>query len=340
MKFCPECGTKLTGSKFCPECGHDLRGISASEDTLPDLTEMRLPEELDFSELGQMAANCVEQGKAEKEALREERRREEEERRWEEERRREERRENRHRRAQERYEVRMRAREQRNAQRNTGGGEGFVPSKEKRAQFFALLCALALWILPSVAVICVFRWNRTAALIGLAAAVVTLFVLKSRIVREKVHYEVRDKLKIAAIILVVVTCFELLFIFGLRDVRINNNVLKVIRTNTQVVEVPDGVHTIGGDAFSGTFNTRGKKVEVIHLPDSVRYIQARAFADCPSLEEIYLNGEVESIGAQAFTNCPALKRIYFDGTEEEWNAIEKNKKWDNGMAKCEIIFLK
>ena len=79
MKFCPECGTKVEGMKFCPECGHDLRKMGANPNALPALEDMTIPEELNFSELGLLAANLlVEQ----KQPAEEERKRKEAERQW------------------------------------------------------------------------------------------------------------------------------------------------------------------------------------------------------------------------------------------------------------------
>lgn len=47
---------------------------------------------------------------------------------------------------------------------------------------------------------------------------------------------------------------------------------------------------------------------------------------------------VTSIGEYAFWHCGNLTHIYYTGTEEEWNAIAKGSRWDNGTPSYTIHY--
>lgn len=108
--------------------------------------------------------------------------------------------------------------------------------------------------------------------------------------------------------------------------------------NTQVVEIPEGVVTIGQDVFAWD-----DTVEEIHLPSTLRNIDDGAFFYCENLKNVYLNDGLENIGFRAFyynkqlesMTIPSsvveiandgiwgqnLTDIYYEGTAEEWNNI-------------------
>jgi len=72
--------------------------------------------------------------------------------------------------------------------------------------------------------------------------------------------------------------------------------------------IPDGVRTIGKQAFYGSLGlTR------LAMPDSVRVIEDGAFANCIGLNEATIGKGVVVMRAQAFMNCGRLKGAYFRG---------------------------
>lgn len=73
----------------------------------------------------------------------------------------------------------------------------------------------------------------------------------------------------------------------------------------QIVEVPDGIETIGPGAFENVDSLRK-----IILPDSVKAIEVRAFAACISLKEIVFSQNLELIGEDAFEGCISLEAVH------------------------------
>ncbi len=62
---------------------------------------------------------------------------------------------------------------------------------------------------------------------------------------------------------------------------IQNNVLKKYKGNAVNLEIPEGVETIGQDAFWGC-----KQIKRVKLPSTVKVIAQEAFRHCEQLEEI------------------------------------------------------
>ncbi len=71
--------------------------------------------------------------------------------------------------------------------------------------------------------------------------------------------------------------------------------------NLTIITIPDGVTTIGDRAFF-----RCKNLKSIALPDSVKKIGKRAFWSCENLEEASLPRNVE-LGRGVFSDCPKVK---------------------------------
>lgn len=70
---------------------------------------------------------------------------------------------------------------------------------------------------------------------------------------------------------------------------------------------------------SGAF--KGKSIRSVYLPDSMRWIQSEAFANCAPLTYIIIPKELESIGKDAFASCPLLEHVYFTGDEWDFRMI-------------------
>ncbi|MBQ9519730.1 MAG: leucine-rich repeat domain-containing protein, partial [Firmicutes bacterium] len=71
-----------------------------------------------------------------------------------------------------------------------------------------------------------------------------------------------------------------------------------------IVNVPDGVKTVGERAFSYK-----KEISEINLPDTVQKIGEYAFESCELLKSMVLPDSVTEIGAHAFAGCKSLENI-------------------------------
>ena len=72
----------------------------------------------------------------------------------------------------------------------------------------------------------------------------------------------------------------------------------------EMVSIPDGVKTIGEEAFSG--NDHLVRVDLGNQVESVGY---RAFAECDNLRTIIVGDQVEEIAAAAFSNNKELVNV-------------------------------
>ncbi len=88
------------------------------------------------------------------------------------------------------------------------------------------------------------------------------------------------------------------------DFIIENGVLTKYTGNGGDVVIPDGVTSIGQDAFRDCTGLTG-----ITIPDSVTSIGDSAFCDCKGLTSITIPDSVTSIGDYAFHNCVGLTGI-------------------------------
>lgn len=86
----------------------------------------------------------------------------------------------------------------------------------------------------------------------------------------------------------------------MRDFWIENGVLKKYYGIDAHVVVPDGVRTVGKEAFSRT------EIESVLLPDSVRTVGESAFASCSRLVRADLGNGVRTLRKGAFMGCSRL----------------------------------
>ncbi len=99
-------------------------------------------------------------------------------------------------------------------------------------------------------------------------------------------------------------------------------------TSLKSVNISGLVTEISKGAFIGCENLK------ITVPSAVTAINREAFKNCTNLK-ITLSEGLLYIGGIAFYNCTYLKDFIFEGTRKEWEAIEKEKGWDNYVGRGE-----
>lgn len=97
--------------------------------------------------------------------------------------------------------------------------------------------------------------------------------------------------------------------------KIEDYAFGVCRYSLTSIEIPEGIETIGYEAFSNCV-----KLQSITIPNSVKTIGGRAFISCDSVSSINIPSAVESIGEAAFSAMDNLTSIVVD---------ENNKKYDS-----------
>ncbi|MBP0957124.1 MAG: leucine-rich repeat domain-containing protein [Oscillospiraceae bacterium] len=115
--------------------------------------------------------------------------------------------------------------------------------------------------------------------------------------------------------------------------------LQRCRTDKKIFTVPDGVKSIGENAFENN-----KALERVILPSSVKIIKRRAFAGCENLWDIDLS-HVEWIYSDAFENCRSLDRRVKFGRDTEFRgypftrtALENESVTKDGIVINGVLF--
>ena len=121
----------------------------------------------------------------------------------------------------------------------------------------------------------------------------------------------------------------------------------------ETVTVSDGV-SIDREAFSGCFNIKylitpidnvysfiADALVTIVLTDAVEKTEVCGFgkqlSSAKYLTTLTVTSELSYIEEDAFFNCGALERICFDGTAAQWNAVDKQDRWDNGLPNNYVV---
>jgi len=79
-------------------------------------------------------------------------------------------------------------------------------------------------------------------------------------------------------------------------------------SNLLSVYLPEGVQTIGAEAFRTSFSLYD-----VNLPSTLKVIGDEAFLGCHSLKTIDIPQNVSQIGINAFMSCEKLEKVYFHG---------------------------
>ncbi|MGN1105161.1 MAG: leucine-rich repeat protein, partial [Huintestinicola sp.] len=115
--------------------------------------------------------------------------------------------------------------------------------------------------------------------------------------------------------------------------------LQKCRTDEKIFTVPEGVKTIGENAFENN-----KAIERVILPPSVKIIKRRAFVGCENLWDIDLR-YVQMICSDAFENCRSLDSrakfgvdTTFQGYPFTRTALEKESVTKDGIVINGVLF--
>ncbi len=75
----------------------------------------------------------------------------------------------------------------------------------------------------------------------------------------------------------------------------------------------------------------------LEIPDGLTSIGEDAFNGCDSLTSVTIGDSVTSIGNYAFSGCDSLTSITFNGTKAQWNAIEKGVYWKSSVPAMKVV---
>ena len=100
------------------------------------------------------------------------------------------------------------------------------------------------------------------------------------------------------------------------------------------IEIPSGVDEIPYFAFE---YCTGLKTITFSENSRLEYIKRYAFSNCDSLESIEIPSTVKFIEEVVFLGCDKMTTITFDGTKEQWAAIEKNNRWNEGSLVTKVV---
>lgn len=100
---------------------------------------------------------------------------------------------------------------------------------------------------------------------------------------------------------------------------ISKNGELIVGAADSVIPTDGSVKSIGNMAFLH------KAPMHLVIPDGVKSIGYRAFAESEKLRSVYIPESVQEISS-AFERCENLKNIFFGGSREQWEAITQNQK--------------
>lgn len=107
--------------------------------------------------------------------------------------------------------------------------------------------------------------------------------------------------------------------------------LELVTTLSHSDLYAEGIVGIADMAFSSCYKLISAK-----LPDTVKHIGFRAFANKQQLNFIELPAGLVSIADQAFSDSRKSAYLVFNGTTAQWKAVKKGEDWNGGIdrIKC------
>lgn len=95
---------------------------------------------------------------------------------------------------------------------------------------------------------------------------------------------------------------------------IENSKLIKYSGSSETVVIPDGVATIGKDAFRNN-----REIKSVIIPDSVVFIENRAFSSCTRLQSVKISRNLKALGWHVFSGCTALESVDIPGSLKSVN---------------------
>lgn len=96
-------------------------------------------------------------------------------------------------------------------------------------------------------------------------------------------------------------------------------------TGVESVEIPPYITSVGNGAFSVCVKLKTLKIGSRNIGDM-------AFYGCTGLNSVIISASAETLGISVFGECESLKNIIYEGTISQWNRIQKNEEWSDGLT--------
>ena len=112
---------------------------------------------------------------------------------------------------------------------------------------------------------------------------------------------------------------------GNQNYYVKNNCLMTFDGELIAGAVDSVIPTDGSVKRIGNMAFLGKAPMHLVIPNGVKSIGYRAFAESKNLRSVYIPESVEE-SSSAFERCTELENIFFGGSREQWESITQNQK--------------
>lgn len=89
--------------------------------------------------------------------------------------------------------------------------------------------------------------------------------------------------------------------------------------------------------YSESFGYGNAAVESVILPDTIEYIQIRAFAQLPNLLSVTISPGIRNIAQDVFFGSNSITEITFLGTIAQWESINKSPWWNDEAPHLSVV---